>query len=72
VFVSKVDSETVKLYEDKLEKRIEGSMKAHEARELKRKRIHQNFDLAAQISMIEHKKQKKYESYISNQKKGSP
>ena len=71
-FVSKVDSETVKLYEDKLEKRIDGSMKAHVARELKKKRMHQNFDSTAPISMTEHKKRRKYESYISNQKEDHP
>lgn len=68
-FLSRVDSETVKQYEDKLEKRISSDMKAHVARELKRKRIHQNFDSAAPISMTEHKKRKKYESYISKQRK---
>lgn len=68
-FLSTVDSETVKLYEDKLEKRISSDMKAHVARELKRKRIHQDFDSAAPISMTEHKKRKKYESYISKQRK---
>jgi len=68
-YVVEVDSETIKQYEDKLEKRKNSDMKAHAARELKRKRIHQNFDSVAPISMTEHKKRRKYESYISSQKK---
>jgi len=63
-YLAEVDSETVKQYEDKLEKRKNSDMKAHVAREIKRKRIHQNFDSVAPISMTEHKKRRKYESYI--------